>query len=332
MKRALITGISGFVGSHLADYLLEQNIDVYGTIRWRSNLMNIGHIKRNITLHTADLVDLASLIGVMRMVQPDFVFHLAAQSFVPDSWTSPSKTMDTNVTGTVNVLESIRIADIDPRIHICGSSEEYGHVDQDEVPISEDQPLRPMSPYGVSKVATDLLGWQYFKSYGMKIVRTRAFNHTGPRRGEVFVISNFCKQIAMIEQGYQPKIIRVGNLEAQRDFTDVRDIVRAYWMALHSCEFGEVYNICSGRTWRIRAVLEDLLNRARKKIEIVEDPTRMRPSDVPVLLGSPTKFENKTGWIREVPFHVTLNDTLEYWRGRVAVDTSEATTKLNTTS
>lgn len=332
MERALITGISGFVGSHLADYLLELNVDVYGTYRWRSNLMNIGHIKRNVSLREADLRDLASLVGVMREVQPDYVFHLAAQSYVPASWTSPEKTMAVNAGGTVNVLEAIRLTDIDPRILICGSSEEYGLVHQDEVPISEDQPLRPMSPYGVSKVAADLLGYQYHQSYGMKTVRTRAFNHTGPRRGEVFVVSTFCKQIAMIEKGWQPTVIYVGNLDAQRDFTDVRDMVKAYWMALHSCDWGDVYNICSGRTHRIRNVLEDLLKMATKKIGIKTDPTRMRPSDVPVLLGSPTKFQSKTGWEAEIPFHVTLNDTLEYWRHRMLLSEFENNTALKINS
>ncbi|UCG70965.1 MAG: GDP-mannose 4,6-dehydratase, partial [Thermoplasmata archaeon] len=217
-ERVLITGITGFVGSHLADLLLAKGLEVYGTKRWRSKIENITHIMEKLHLREADLRDGHSLFEVMREVKPHYIFHLAAQSFVPTSWRAPADTMETNAVGTINLLEAVRKVGIDPAIQMAGSSEEYGLVYPDEVPIKETNPLRPLSPYGVSKVATDMLGYQYHKSYGMKIVVTRSFNHTGPRRGEVFVTSNFAKQIVEIEKGLRAPLIRVGNLEAKRDF------------------------------------------------------------------------------------------------------------------
>ena len=248
MKKALITGVTGFVGSHLAEYLLRNNMEVFGIVRWRSRLENIQHIKSKV-FHTldADVRDAHSLQRAVDEVRPDFVFHLAAQSFVPTSWHAPAETLTTNIIGTANLLEAIRRAACDAVIHIAGSSEEYGLVYRDELPVREANPLRPMSPYGVSKVAQDLLARQYHKSYGLRVIITRAFNHTGPRRGEVFVTSSFAKQIAEIEKRLQEPTIYVGNLEAQRDFSDVRDVVRSYWLAATECEYGEVYNICSGK-------------------------------------------------------------------------------------
>ncbi|MCK4231535.1 GDP-mannose 4,6-dehydratase, partial [candidate division WOR-3 bacterium] len=204
-----------------------------------------------------------------------------------------------------------------PLIHIAGSSEEYGLVHPDEVPIAETNPLRPLSPYGVSKVAQDLLAFQYFKSYGLKVIRTRAFNHTGPRRGEVFATSNFARQIVMIEKGKAEPLIRVGNLDAVRDFSDVRDIARAYTLALEKGEPGEVYNICSGKGLKIRQLLDMLLAQSKVDIEIKEDPARMRPSDVGFLIGDATRFRAKTGWKPEIPFEQTLADLLDFWRERV---------------
>jgi GDP-4-dehydro-6-deoxy-D-mannose reductase len=203
---------------------------------------------------------------------------------------------------------------MDTRIQIAGSSEEYGMVYENEIPIKETNPLRPLSPYAVSKVAHDLLGYQYYKSYKLYIVRTRGFNHSGPRRGEVFVESNFPKQIAEIEKGLKEPVIHVGNLEAKRDFTDVRDMVRGYWLSLEKCDPGEVYNICSGRAFKIKEVLDILLSLSKVKVEVKQDPTRMRPSDVPILLGDHTKFSEKTGWQPTIPFEKTLEDILNYWR------------------
>lgn len=212
------------------------------------------------------------------------------------------------------MFEAIRKSKVEPVIQIACSSEEYGLVHQDEVPIKETNPLRPMSPYAVSKVAQDFLGYQYYKSYGMKIIRTRTFNHTGPRRGEVFVTSNFAKQIAEIELGIREPILYVGNLEAKRDFTDVRDIVRAYWLAVKKGEPGEVYNIASGKAIAIGEIVDLLLTLTKIKIKIKQDPDRMRPSDVPILIGDYYKFQKKTGWKPSISFKQTVEDLFNYWR------------------
>ncbi|UCF08769.1 MAG: GDP-mannose 4,6-dehydratase [Thermoplasmata archaeon] len=317
-ERALITGITGFVGSHLAELLLDKGLEVYGIKRWRSKTENIEHIMPQLNLMEADMRDGHSLLSVVKEVEPDYIFHLAAQSFVPTSWKAPADTMETNAVGTLNLLEAVRKLSIDPPVQIAGSSEEYGLVMEDEVPIKETNPLRPLSPYGVSKVAADKLGFQYHRSYGMKVVITRSFNHTGPRRGDVFVTSNFAKQIAEIEKRIREPVIEVGNLSSQRDFSDVRDIVRAYWLAATKCDYGEAYNICSGKAWVIKDVLDVLLKISDvKEIKIEEDPSRMRPSDVEVLLGDCTKIMEKTGWNPEIPFEKTMTDLRDYWRDRV---------------
>ncbi len=318
MTRCLITGITGFAGSHLAEYLLERgDCEVHGILRWRARTEHIEGIRNRIHLHHCDIRDLTAMTEVIRAVQPDRIWHLAAQSFVPMSWIAPAETLTTNVVGQSNLLEAVRAVGCKARIQIAGSSEEYGLVKPDETPITEENPLRPLSPYGVSKVAQDLMGYQYHQSYGMFIVRTRAFNHTGPRRGEVFVTSNFARQIAEIEKGIRPPVIRVGNLEAVRDFTDVRDTVVAYWLVLEHGRPGEVYNIATGRGWRIREMLDILLSIARVKVTVEPDPARMRPSDVELLIGSPAKVERETGWQRRYSFEQTMNDLLEYWRARV---------------
>lgn len=316
--KVLITGITGFVGSHLADYCLTmKGVEVYGTIRWRSKRENIEHLIGKVKLVDCDIRDVTSVRKVIREVKPDRIFHLAAQSFVLASWNEPAETLTTNIIGELNILESVRLAGIDPQIHIAGSSEEYGLVKEDEIPISENNPLRPLSSYGVSKVAQDLLGYQYFQSYGMYIVRTRAFNHSGPRRPDVFVCSNFAKQIAEIEKGKKEGIIYVGNLEAKRDFTDVRDVVRAYWLSLEKGRQGEVYNIGSGISYSMQQILDMLLSYTHVDVKLEEDSERMRPSDVPVLECDSTKFQKATGWKPEIPFGVTLRDVLRYWRERI---------------
>ena len=317
MTRALITGITGFVGSHLADQLLGKGYEVYGTYRWRSPKENIEHIKDRVKLVDTDIRDAHNVEKTIRAVEPDEIYHLAAQSFVPSSWESPQETITTNVIGTVNILEGVRSANTEIKIQIAGSSEEYGLVKADELPIKESNPLRPLSPYGVSKVAADKLACQYHYSYGLKTVVTRAFNHSGPRRGDVFVDSNFAKQIVMIEKKKAKPIIYVGNLTAQRDFTDVRDIVVAYNLALQKCDFGEVYNICSEKTRTMQEVLDMLLKLTKAKIEIKQDTKRMRPSDVQVLLGDCSKFKKKAGWKPTIPYEKTLEDTLNFWRERV---------------
>jgi len=313
--RVLITGITGFAGSHLADYILEnEDVELFGIVRWRSRTENISHIWDKLRILECDLRDASSTRDVIEEIKPDFIFHLAAQSFVPTSWKAPSASMVTNILGELNVFEAVRKIGLKSRIQIACSSEEYGLVKPDELPIKETNPLRPLSPYAVSKVGQDMLGFQYFMSYKMDIVRTRAFNHTGPRRPPVFVCSDFAKQIIDIERGAKPPVIKVGNLEARRDFTDVRDIVKGYWLALERGKPGEVYNICSGKSWRIRDVLDKLISLSGVDVKVEEDPSRLRPSDVPVLEGDSTKFIKDTGWKPEIPFEQTLKDLLDFWR------------------
>lgn len=316
--RVLITGITGFVGSHLAEFLLEKSgLQVFGIQRWRSKTDNIDHLRGKITLHQCDIRDATSVRQVLGEVKPDRIFHLAGQSFVPMSWHAPSETMTTNSVGQINLLEALREFKMETRVQIAGSSEEYGLVHPNELPLTENSPLRPLSPYAVSKVAQDFLGFQYARSYKMFIVRTRAFNHTGPRRGEVFATSNFAKQIASIEAGLQEPVISVGDLSSRRDFTDVRDIIRGYWLCLEKGEAGEVYNLCSGKDVAIRDVLDILLRFSSVKVTVKVDPQRLRPSDVHVLLGDCTKFTKQTGWKPAIPLEKTLEDLLNYWRNKV---------------
>lgn len=315
--KVLITGITGFAGSHLAEFLLSKEYEVHGIERWRSKTENIDAFKDKIVLHECDIKDYHSVKKVIEKVKPEKIFHLAAQSFVPTSWNAPSETITTNAIGELNIFEAVRELKINPWIQIACSSEEYGMIYENELPIRETNPLRPLSPYAVSKVTQDLLGYQYYQSYKLNIVRTRTFNHEGPRRGDVFVTSNFAKQIVEIEKKKKPPVLYVGNLNARRDYTDVRDIVRAYWLSTAKCVAGEVYNICSGRDWKIKDMLNYLLLLSKVKVEIKQDPARMRPSDVQVLLGDSTKFRKQTGWRPEIPFEKTLEDTLNYWRERV---------------
>lgn len=278
---------------------------------------NILHIGDRIQLLEADLKDMVSLKKCLAEVKPDRIFHLAAQSFVPTSWKCPVETFAINAIGQINLFEAVLSLGISPRIHVAGSSEEYGWVNSDEIPMKETNPLRPLSPYAVSKVAQDMLGWQYFKSYGLKVVRTRGFNHTGPRRGEVFISSNFAKQIVEIEKKKKKPVLFVGNLEARRDFTDVRDMVRAYWLCLEKGIEGDVYNIGTGITYSMKEILEMLLSICNIDVKIEVDPQRLRPSDVPVLLSDSSKFRKLTGWEPKIPLRQSLKDLLDYWRERV---------------
>jgi len=331
-------------GSHLAEYLLfQERVEVHGICRWRSRMENLedleakGRLNRrgleaNLTDHDSlrelaesdkinlirgDLTDASSMRHLIRIVRPDRIFHLAAQSYVPASWNAPAQTFTTNVIGQLNLLEAVREEGGDPLIHIAGSSEEYGLVLPDEVPITESNPLRPLSPYAVSKVTQELLALQYHRSYGFKTVITRGFNHEGPRRGEVFSTSSFAKQIAEIEKGRREPVINVGDLSCKRDWTDVRDFVRAYWLALEKGVPGEVYNVGSGVTRTVQSMLDLLLSMSSVSIEVQTDPTRMRPSDVRILWSNSDKFKAQTGWEPKIPFEQTLRDLLDYWRERV---------------
>ncbi len=316
--KALITGITGFVGSHLAEYILHEHssVEVFGIKRWRSPKDNIRGILDKVTLLDCDLRDLSSLITVLTNIKPDVIFHLAAQSFVTTSYTAPVDTMECNIIGTTNLLEAIRFAKINPVVHICSSSEVYGQVDKKDLPIREDCPLRPVSPYAVSKVGEDMLGYMYWQAYGIKTLRTRMFTHSGPRRGEVFVDSFFSQQVARIELGIQEPVIRVGNLDSVRTFADVRDTVRAYWLLTQKCPPGEVYNIGGDITMTIREMLDMLLGMTsyKGKIEVRVDPALIRPADVTLQIPCADKFKAATGWSPSIPYKQTLQNMLEYWR------------------
>jgi GDP-4-dehydro-6-deoxy-D-mannose reductase len=341
--KVLVTGITGFAGSHLAEYLLTlDDVEVYGACRWRSRLDNLRDLARAgrlnnmvedkitnvdglrrlaksdaVNLVHGDISDPTSMKRLIDAVRPDRIFHLAAQSFVPASWNAPAETMHINAIGEINLFEAIQTVGIKPRVQIAGSSEEYGLVYEHEVPMKETNPLRPLSTYAVSKVAQELLAWQYCRSYGLHVVVTRGFNHTGPRRGEVFVTSTVAKQIAEIEKGYRPPILYVGDVEVKRDWTDVRDTVRGYWLALEKGVPGEVYNVGSGTTRTVREMMDIQLRLSTCKIEVRQDPARLRPSDVRILWSDISKFSKQTGWSPTIPFEKTMQDLLDYWRQRV---------------
>ncbi|RJQ13366.1 MAG: SDR family oxidoreductase [Nitrospiraceae bacterium] len=326
--KILITGVTGFVGSHLAEYILNlgEGHEVYGLCRWRSPKDNLNNLYDKITLLDADLCDLSALIRHFRAVRPDIIFHLAAQSYVLTSFNSPIQTIWTNVIGTTNLLEAVRIVEIDPVIHICSSSEVYGQVREEDVPIKETCPFRPASPYAVSKVGEDMVALQYFLSYGIRTIRTRMFTHTGPRRGDVFAMSFFAKQVAAAELGLKEPVVRVGNLKSVRTFCDVRDAVRAYWMLAHKCPPGEVYNIGGNRTLTIGETLDLLLSYSMTKCEIKVDPALIRPSDVTLQIPCFDKFRNATGWEPVIPLEKTLEDMLAYWREELKANPHKALT------
>jgi GDP-mannose 4,6-dehydratase len=317
--RILITGITGMVGSHLAEYVLAEHpgVEVHGLVRWRSPLDHIRGIQHRVRLHEAELRDLHSLVRLLSEVRPERIFHLAAQSYVSSSFTAPADTLHTNVIGTTNLLDAVRLAGIDPKIHICSSSEVYGQVKPDEVPIRESNEFRPASPYAVSKVGEDMIAQQYFLSYGIKTIRTRMFTHTGPRRGDVFAESAFAKQVAEIEAGVRDNPLKVGNLDSVRTFADVRDAVRAYWLLLEKCPGGEVYNIGGERTMLVGEMLDVLKGMARCRIQHAVDPALVRPSDVTLQIPDVSKFKAATGWRPEIPLETTLRDLLDYQRARV---------------
>ncbi len=324
MTNCLITGLTGMVGSHLADYLLE-NTDwrIHGLVRWRSPLDNIQHLlpcinaKDRIQLLYGDLRDSDSINNAVRECKPDYVFHLAAQSYPQTSFTSALDTYDTNIQGTSRVLEALRQYKKDAIVHVCSSSEVYGRVPKEKVPINEDCSFHPASPYAISKVGTDLIGRFYAEAYDMNVQITRMFTHTGPRRGDVFHESSFAKQIAMIETGQIPPIIKVGNLDSLRTYADVRDAVRAYHMLLTVNPIpGEVYNIGGAYTCTVGDTLQSLLSLTPMTINIETDPERLRPIDADLQVPCTEKFSTQTGWKPQIPFEQTIKHLLEYWRNR----------------
>ncbi len=326
-KRAFITGITGMVGSHLADFLLTKtDWDIIGLARWRSPLDNLAHLlpqinrKERISLVYGDLRDSDSINEAVRLTKPDFVFHLAAQSYPKTSFTAPLDTYETNIQGTSRVLEALRQHKKDAIVHVCASSEVFGRVPKEKLPIDEECTFHPASPYAISKVGTDLVGRYYAEAYGMTVMTTRMFTHTGPRRGDVFAESTFAKQIAMIESGQIAPVIKVGNLDSLRTFADVRDAVNAYYMLVTIKPTpGAYYNIGGTYTCSVRDMLNHLISLSAKRNEIkVEiDPERLRPIDADLQVPNTRKFESHTGWKPEISFNQTMQDLLDYWRARV---------------
>ena len=319
--KVLITGITGFVGSHLTEFLLENHKDlqIFGLKRWRSPLTNLSSVINKVNFVDGELRDLASILKIINDIQPDIIFHLAAQSYVTSSFNYPSDTYNTNIIGTNNLLEAVRISGSDPTIHVCSSSEVYGDVSSDHVPIDEDCPLNPVSPYGISKLAEDMIARMYFKAYGIKTIISRMFTHSGPRRGDVFVDSAFSLQIARIEKGLQEPVLKVGNLDSVRTFCDVRDTVRAYWDLVEKGEPGSVYNIGGDTTLTIKEMVNLLLKKTvyNEEIKIFEDPSLRRPTDVTLQIPTYKKFKNLTGWTPKISYDQTLEDMLNYWRKEI---------------
>lgn len=316
--RALITGIVGFAGSHLADYLLARGgVEVFGVSLPADGTRNVEHILPRIVLYPADLSDYDRVRELCARIRPDYIFHLAAQASVERAWLNPAETLVNNITAQLNLLRAVVELGLGPKVLIVGSADEYGAVRAEDLPIDEETPLRPINPYAVSKIAQDYLGYQYYLSHGLHVVRVRPFGHIGPRQGPGFVVADFARQIARIEAGLQEPVMRVGNLSAQRDLTDVRDMVRGYYLALAKGKAGEVYNLGSERAYAIGDILDRLLQMSRVPVRVETDASRLRPSDIPILLCDSRRFREDTGWRPERDISDTLREVLDYWRGRV---------------
>jgi GDP-4-dehydro-6-deoxy-D-mannose reductase len=315
--RALITGITGFAGGHLAQILSERGDEVYGVdIRSADGLAHLG---RDINSYTADLSDPTPTAEIINNIRPDAIYHLAGQPFVPTSWEDPWGTIENNIRPQLNILQAIIQQKLETRLLIVASNQVYGKVSSDQLPVSEDTPFRPDNPYGVSKVTQDMLALQYHLSHHVDVLRVRAFNHIGPRQNPHFVSSSFAKQIAEIEAGLTEPVMQVGNLEAERDFTDVVDVMRAYAMLVDQGKPGEDYNVGTGKAYSIQYLLDVLLGYSNVKISIEQDSSRMRPSDVPVLYADNSKLRAATGWEPMFTFEESVKRVLDYWREEIKI-------------
>lgn len=319
IKKVLITGIAGSGGSYLAEHIVKHHpgVEAHGILRWHSTAAsrNLAAVKGKAHLHECDLNDMASVIGVLYEVKPDVIFHLAAHANVRASFTYPHAVLSNNILGTCNLFEAVRIAKIDPVIQHCSTSEVYGQVDPKNVPIREDCPIQPSSPYAVSKVAQDFLGFTYFRSYGMKIIRTRMFAYINPRRTDLFATA-FARQVARIEAGLQKELVH-GNLDSVRTLIDVQDAMEAYWVAVLCCEAGEAYNIGGKTTISVGGFLELLKKQAKVPIPTRQDPALLRPADVTLQIPNTEKFEDVTHWKPRISFEESVANLLAEWRDRV---------------
>ena len=316
MKKILITGITGFVGSHLLDLLARENTKykLYGIVRENSSLSKIEHSLDAVELINCDLINSTAIFEAIKNVSPDYIYHLAGESSVGLSWNAPQSLLNNNIVASLNILEALRILDnTRTRVLLACSSEEYGHISDKETPITEAVPLHPVSPYAITKTTVDMFGYHYYKSYGMKIIRMRAFNHTGPRRDANYALSNFARQITEIKKGLKEKIIYVGNLSAIRDYSDVRDIVRGYKLAIEECTSGEVYNICSSKGYRIKDLLDIMIQQSGCNVKIVQDKKRFRTVDLPIIIGDHSKLSRVISWSPQISIEETLQSILDYW-------------------
>lgn len=313
MKKAMVIGAAGFVGNYLMQYLYKEcNMEVYVT---KLSHEEIG--SNYVKVYDLDILNKEAIVSLLFEIRPDYIFHLAAQSSVGLAWKNPCLTIDVNIKGSVNVMDAVRELYYKPRVLLIGSGEEYGHINAGETPIKEENMIRPGNIYAATKVCQNMIGSIYAQAYDMELMMVRAFNHIGPTQAPMFVVADFCKQVAEIEKGIREPIMYVGNLEAQRDFTDVRDVVRAYAMLIEMGEPGETYNVGSGCAISIRRILELIISLSSKDIKVEIDPNKLRPIDVPIIEANTAKMRNLTGWEPKITLEQTIEETLDYWRKRV---------------
>lgn len=324
--RAFITGVTGFAGSHLAGYLIGKGDEVLGLSKTGTDLENLSDLRAKVSLFRSDICDGAAVKGILEEASPDVIYHLAAEASSGRSLKNPREALEVNVLGTLNVLEAARGLPSLSKILLVSSAEVYGVVQPEQLPITEKADLRPVHPYATSKVAVHFLGYQYLQAYRVPVVEARAFNHIGPRQSIDFVVPDLTRQLAEIKLGYAEAKVAVGDLSVERDFTDVRDVVRAYRLLAEKGRVGEVYHVCSGRAHSIQHVLDSLISIARVDVKILVDEDKLRPVKIPRIVGSLEKISNGLGWLPAIPLHRSLEDTFEYWMERVRAQKARKTT------
>lgn len=312
MKKGLVIGAAGFVGSYLLEEMYRQGIEAYAT-KLPNEQLDVSYAK----VLDLNILDKEAVVSLLYEVRPDYIFHLAAQSSVGVAWKNPTLTVDVNIKGSINVMDAVRELFYKPRVLLIGSGEEYGYIRPGETPISEENNLRPGNIYAATKACQNMIGSIYAKAYDMELMMVRAFNHIGPGQAPLFVVSDFCKQVAEIEKGLREPVMQVGNLAAKRDFTDVRDVVRAYVALVQQGKVGETYNVGSGNAIEIREILNLIISKSTKTIQVEIDPNKIRPVDVPVIEADITKLNHLTGWMPEIPLEQTIEETLDYWRANI---------------
>lgn len=309
MKKGLVIGAAGFVGKYLIDEMRADGMEVFATKLPHEKLDNAGAV-----VYDLDIMDKEAIVALLFEIRPDYIFHLAAQSSVGLAWKNPGLTVDVNIKGSVNVMDAVRELFYKPRVLLIGSGEEYGHILPGETPITEENALRPGNIYAATKACQNMIGNIYSKAYDMELMMVRAFNHIGPGQAPMFVVSDFCKQVAEIEKGLREPVMKVGNLAAKRDFTDVRDVVKAYVKLIHMGKSGETYNVGSGNAQEIRSVLNLIISKSTADISVEIDSNKLRPVDVPIIEADITKLNRLTGWLPQIPLEQTVQETLDYWR------------------